>query len=145
MGGLFAEINMPCSSWDLRPRWQFNRSISATNVSHPILFMSNSRDPVTPLRNAEKMATKFPGSVVFGQDADGHATVCQPSRCIAKGVREYFSTGTLPRGGIACKPDRSVFHLDEEEVRLSQADKKLSSVLKALADLSHPRRFPLGI
>jgi hypothetical protein len=107
--------------------------------------MSNSRDPVTPLRNAEKMATKFPGSVVFGQDADGHATVCQPSRCIAKGVREYFSTGTLPRGGIACKPDRSVFHLDEEEVRLSQADKKLSSVLKALADLSHPRRFPLGI
>jgi hypothetical protein len=61
--------------------WEFNRLIGAAEASHPILWLSNTRDLVTPLGNAVRMAGRFPGSVVFGQDADGHATLAQRSLC----------------------------------------------------------------
>jgi hypothetical protein len=137
---------MPCSNWGLRPAWNFNTSISADHTSHPILFLSNSRDPVTPLRNAEKMSKKFPGSVVFGQDADGHCTISDPSMCVTKGIREYFHHGRLPKGGIACKPDRSVFDpFGRQEIGLSAADMDIAKATRSLAELFRERTHPLGI
>jgi pimeloyl-ACP methyl ester carboxylesterase len=143
-GGRWSELTMPCSSWDIRPSWNFNASISAPNTSHPILWLSNTRDPVTPLRNARRMATKFPGSVVYGQDADGHATLVRPSRCVMKGVREYFQSGKLPEGDISCKPDHGPFDSDEEVKGLSADDLRLSETSKMLANTLRPGRFPLG-
>jgi hypothetical protein len=61
------------------------------------------------------MAKEFPGSVVFGQDVDGHSTLSAASRYVAKGMREYFQHGTLPRGDVGCKPDRGPF---DSEVQL---------------------------
>lgn len=145
LGSAWSEITMPCSSWDLRPVWNFNANISSPNTSYPILWLSNTRDPVTPLQSARYMATKFPGSVVFGQDADGHCTIAQPSLCVAKGIREYFQSGKLPEGDIACKPDRGPFDLDEQVKGVSSAEVRLSSVMRKLSESMQFGRFPLGV
>jgi hypothetical protein len=137
---------MPCSNWSLRPVWNFNQSISAQNTSYPILFLSNTRDPVTPLRNAEKMSTKFPGSVVFGQDADGHCTIAAPSVCVAKAIKGYFHKGKLPEGGMACKPDGSIFDpFGPREQEVNAADVQLSRRMRELADMYQKRSHPLGL
>jgi hypothetical protein len=144
-GGRWSEITMSCSNWGLRPPFQINTNISASNTSHPILWLSNTRDPVTPLRNARRMATKFPGSVVFGQDADGHCTLAQASRCVGKGVREYFQTGKLPEGDVGCEPDKGPFDNEVDADGLNEDDLHLSTVSKRLADSWHSGQFPLGI
>jgi TAP-like protein len=123
---------MPCANWDIEPGWTFDSEIAAENTSHPMLFLSNTRDPVTPLWSARSMAKKFGGAVVFGQDADGHCTISQPSTCVMKGVREYFQTGRLPEGEIACKPDIGPFDIynaaiNSEERVLSEATHELAS------------------
>jgi hypothetical protein len=137
---------MPCSHWSLRPVWKFNSSISAAKTSHPILFLSNSLDPVTPLRNAKKMSKQFPGSVVFGQDAEGHCTLAAPSVCIAKGIRDYFNTGELPKEGMACKPDRSIFdYWSIQENSVSTADLHIFKATRLLAEMFTKRVHPLSL
>jgi hypothetical protein len=133
---------MPCSNWGIRPAWDFTLNISAATTAHPIVFLSTTRDPVTPLRNAVKMSKRFGGSVVFGQDADGHCTISQPSECVAKGVRRYFQTGQLPVGGMACKPDVGPFdRLPDEKGLYSE----LSMAIKRLSRGIHQGSYPLGI
>jgi hypothetical protein len=55
------------------------------------------------------MTAAFPGSVLLGQDADGHATLVALSRRIARGTGASFQSGKLPTEGVGCKPDRGVF------------------------------------
>jgi hypothetical protein len=97
--------------------------------------------------NAEKMSKKFPGSVVFGQDADGHCTIAAPSVCVMKGIRGYFHHGKLPKGGIACKPDqKSVFDpIGWPGTAMSETDIEIAKATRSLAELLRERTFPLGI
>lgn len=41
------------------------------NTSWPLLIMGNSADPVTPVRNAHKMAKGYKGAVVLEQNSEG--------------------------------------------------------------------------
>ena len=135
---------MPCSNWGIRASWNFTRDISATSTAHPILWLSNTRDPVTPLRNAIKMSKKFGGSVVFGQDADGHCTIAQLSSCIILGVRGYFQQGILPVGEIACKPDWGPFDAVGDNAS-SYSDRRLSKTVQRLTREFSRRPSPLGV
>lgn len=91
---------MQCSAWDLsvphqtpRSPWKSLKKIHTTN---PLLFLSNTYDPVTPLRAAVKMALKFAGAGLLEQEALGHCTISAVSRCTAKAIREYLTIGKLP-------------------------------------------------
>ena len=91
------------------------------------------------------MAKQFPGSVVFGQDADGHCSTTQPSLCVTKGIREYFQTGQLPQGDIGCTPDQGIFDPALEPSHLSLKDFQLSMASQSLANMLHQDRFALGV
>jgi hypothetical protein len=143
LGPFFTTVTLPCSNYELRPVWEFDSEIAAA-TSHPMLFLSNTRDPVTPLRSARRMATKFPGAVVFGQDADGHCTISQPSTCVAKGIREYFQSGKLPKGDVSCKPDVGPFDELPNFAAMSKTDRVISEAVHAIASrLKHDG--PLGL
>lgn len=64
--------------WHARPKWPYTGHLNAT-TDHPILFIGNTVDNVTPIRNAYKMSKGFHGSVVLHQDTEGH--------CSSSGVR----------------------------------------------------------
>lgn len=101
IGASWAAIQLPCTAWHARPHWRYSGNFSNT-TANPILFAGNTVDPVTPLRNAFKMASGFPGSGVLHQDSEGHCTASGISLCSGRAIRTYFQTGELPgeEGGL---------------------------------------------
>lgn len=73
------------------------------DLQTPILFLNNRLDPVCPIRNARRMATKYPGSIVLEQDAVGHcALAASLGPCVKSYVRRYFNEGVLPPNNTVC-------------------------------------------
>jgi pimeloyl-ACP methyl ester carboxylesterase len=108
-GSIFAMTVLQCMSWRIRAKWRFTGPFKG-NTSTPILWIGNTADPVTPVRNAHEMAKGFPGSVVLTQDAGGHCSGAAPSICTMELLRRYFADGTLPREGMVCPTDFKPFH-----------------------------------
>jgi pimeloyl-ACP methyl ester carboxylesterase len=97
---IWMNLMLKCNGWDISPPnqiptdpWTLSNQIETAN---PILFLSNTYDPVTPLKAAVKMALKFKGAGLLEQKAQGHCTISTVSRCTGKIVREYVTTGKLP-------------------------------------------------
>ncbi|GAW18706.1 hypothetical protein ANO14919_081870 [Xylariales sp. No.14919] len=71
-------------------------------TSFPILFTSNTIDPITPLASARKMSSRFPGSVVLLQEAVGHTVADQGgSNCYFGHVQAYLQ-GIIPPSNTTC-------------------------------------------
>ncbi|KAH7027290.1 TAP-like protein-domain-containing protein [Microdochium trichocladiopsis] len=95
MGTFWAEIRMSCIGWKGRPAWEFSDTIGA-QTANPILFISNTHDPVTPIRNGRAASKLFPGSALLHQNSEGHGFYRSPSIASAKKVRAYWQRGELP-------------------------------------------------
>jgi hypothetical protein len=102
---IWMNIMMKCNGWDIAPGhlappdpWAFSENGEASQIetANPILFLSNTYDPVTPLRAAVKMALKFKGAGLLEQKSQGHCTISTVSRCTGKIVREYVHSGKVP-------------------------------------------------
>ncbi|KAL4784990.1 TAP-like protein-domain-containing protein [Aspergillus varians] len=103
-GDYWAHTRLNCVGWSVQPKWKMPVPVTG-NTSHPLLFVNNILDPVTPLKSAKKMSGVFPGSVLLQQDSEGHCTLAAPSTCIAQSIRRYFQTGSLPAAGTVCDAD----------------------------------------
>lgn len=137
MGDYWAETRLSCAGWQKRAKWRFAGPFSA-NTSHPILWIGNTLDTVTPLRNAQYMNEQFPGSVLLQQDSEGHCSSTAPSLCTARAVKKYFQTGILPPVGTLCKPDIRPFEVQREGLEgLNAQDSELLDVLKQIAETMH--------
>jgi hypothetical protein len=66
-------------------------------TAHPLLFISNTADPVTPLKAGLKMAKKFVDAGLVEQQSEGHCSMAAVSRCTINKIRAYFATGEVPR------------------------------------------------
>ena len=101
-GAIEADFKIPCWSWpkSLRTKWRFDGPL---NGSVPILFVNNRLDPVTPLKNAQKMATRFEGSGLLVQDNVGHGALFPSAECLWKHVRKYMQHGAMPPEGSMCR------------------------------------------
>ncbi|KAI9701612.1 MAG: hypothetical protein M1820_006383 [Bogoriella megaspora] len=113
IGEMWAELRLECTGWKIRPFHRYLGPYEA-QTSHPILWISTTADPVTPLRSAQKMAKGFPGSRVLVQDSAGHCSLSSYSECIAKEVRRYFQTGKLPKEGTVCEADEQPWQDDRQ-------------------------------
>ena len=108
MGALWARIRLSCTGWKVRPNWRFTGPFTR-NTSSPLLFVSTTRDPVTPLSNARRMSKRFPGSVVLEQENSGHTSSSAMSNCTRAAIGRYFQSGTLPAPGTKCAVDELPF------------------------------------
>ena len=112
-GSLWAGITLACNHWQRLSRPSDENRFTGpfrSNLSDydprasPLLFIGNTADPVTPLRNAFKMSEGHEGSVVLTQDMPGHcAGSSNPSVCTFGVVKEFFANGTLPEKGLVCE------------------------------------------
>ncbi|KAI9829951.1 MAG: hypothetical protein M1819_005923 [Sarea resinae] len=109
LGDSWAALRLFCSGWTAEPKWRFKGTTGA-DTANPILYIGNTRDPVTPLRktdglflrSAHKMASRFNSSIVLTQDSEGHCSISSPSLCSAKAIRAYFQTSVLPAPDTVC-------------------------------------------
>jgi len=155
-------IMMQCEGWDIYSHPPSSRSLPTTsslrsttspqiNTSFPILFLSNTLDPVTPLKAAVKMALNFASAGLLEQKSAGHCTVSSASRCTARVLQDYINHGKVPPPPLVegddylngewtqCEADEKIgrtFHKatsDEEEVfegwGFDDEDKKLVEAL----------------
>jgi hypothetical protein len=155
LGSSWPVIRFGCSGWPNRPadgngHWWPNRDIpleaqfGSNATAHPVLFMGNSYDPVTPVRNAHRMSAMFKDSAVLQLDIDGHCTLSGASLGTAKAIRAYFQTGELVKSGTVFKPNfrplvgakgEGVEVLDQDS--LSLEDLKLFQASEDCAGIKH--------
>lgn len=104
---------MKCNGWDINTPhptpdghhpWAATSHINSDNQHHhdqietsfPLLFLSSTHDPVTPLHAAVKMALRFRRAGLLEQLSDGHCTMAAASRCTARAARAYVRRGEVP-------------------------------------------------
>jgi hypothetical protein len=79
-------------------RWDDNpaHKLKPINTSFPLLFISNTADPVTPLHAGLKMAKKFVDAGLIEQKSEGHCSIAAVSKCTIGKIRAYIAQGKLP-------------------------------------------------
>ena len=82
----------PPMRWDEHPAHR-QKPIS---TSFPLLFLSNTADPVTPLFAGVKMAKKFVNAGLIEQQSEGHCSLAALSVCTMAHIRAYFEQGNVP-------------------------------------------------
>lgn len=121
IGPVWAQITLWCRGWPASQRpaernrftgpWstklsQYHRNGSDDGWARPLLFIGNTADPVTPLRNAVAMAKEHEGARVLVQDAPGHCSgVNIPSECTWNAIKAFFNEGEMPEVGKICELD----------------------------------------
>ena len=153
-GNTLAPIMMPCHGFDIRPTYKYDGPFGAV-TANPILFASQTLDPITPLRSADGASKLFPGSQVVEAQGIGHTTLGYPNACALKVLRDYFRTGNVPAERTYCAPEvrpfQKPFTLLETAKNLpSLADRKLfaaavdiASIWPVDAEKKHNKRFEL--
>lgn len=113
-GDVWAMLGMKCANWKIRASYKFDGPFGS-NTSHPILFVSNTADPVTPLRSGRVMSSKFPGSGLLINDQAGHCSFSAKNLCAFEKIRQYFQTGALPASNTLCIPPPSAYSLNSTD------------------------------
>ncbi|KAJ4287982.1 hypothetical protein N0V90_011997 [Kalmusia sp. IMI 367209] len=129
-GGIWAMLKMKCAAWTIRPLFSFGRDENFYgNTSHPILWISNTADPVTPLRSARAMSARYPGSTVLVQDSAGHCAMSTPTACTVSAIKTYFQTGALPKPDTVCIPPSSPWSLNSTDPKSPFYDPSLGEAV----------------
>ncbi|KAF2761837.1 proteinase [Pseudovirgaria hyperparasitica] len=129
LGYWWSHERLGCVGWKAKAKWRFDGPFTG-NTAHPLLFIGNTLDPVTPLANAARMSKQYKDAVLLQQDCEGHTTIASPSICTAKAVRNYFQTGATPKTGTICPPIERPFvgRIEKEEKRNSEDQRILDAI-----------------
>lgn len=126
-GAIWSSLMMRCTAWKIKPSYKYEGAYGG-NTSHPILYLSNTADPVTPLRSGRLMHSKFPNSGILISDHAGHCSISQPNLCLLNHIKLYFQTGMLPPKNTLCVPPQSPFSLNSTDPKSPFYDPSLDGM-----------------
>lgn len=104
VGEVWGTIIMPCSTYTVRPVHRYAGPFGG-NTSHPLLFVGNTADPVTPLFSCHEIAKGYKGARCLTQNSGGHCSTAVYSKCTVNYIAQYFKDGSLPDEGTVCEAD----------------------------------------
>ncbi|KAF7314917.1 hypothetical protein MIND_00005600 [Mycena indigotica] len=106
---------------------------------NPVVFLSNSFDPITPLNNAIRMVDLLgvENARLLHNNGYGHCSVNHPSLCVAKHIRKYMLDGTVFENGTLCEPeDGFIFPKEDAQAALLRYDAEDVALAKAMYELA---------
>ncbi|KAF7331462.1 hypothetical protein MKEN_00024900 [Mycena kentingensis (nom. inval.)] len=96
-----------CQFWPRGPE-RFTGPWNAS-LEVPMLIVSNTMDPITPIENGLLVNSMMPeSSRLIIQDGPGHVSLSMPTLCTQKLIRGYFA-GDIPANGTTCETEYSYF------------------------------------
>ncbi|KAH6629591.1 putative hydrolases or acyltransferase [Boeremia exigua] len=137
-GDTFGTQMWPCAQWKFEAKERYTGPWNAINTSYPILFISGSHDPITPLSSGYEASANFPGSRMLVHNGHGHAVMNHPSACTIKAIADYFNEGTLPGVGTVCQPDKTAFEVYVDFVAELQAEVNSTLTKRAYQNIRTP-------
>jgi pimeloyl-ACP methyl ester carboxylesterase len=114
----WSRLRLQCKGWPFRPKYRFtgpwetpeaDPNIVEGKPAAPLMFISSTIDPVTPLANAHEASKSHPGSRVLVQNNVGHGSILVPGKCRDAFVKKYFASGELPPEDTLCEADCTPF------------------------------------
>ncbi|KAK0243429.1 hypothetical protein EDD85DRAFT_815033 [Armillaria nabsnona] len=98
-----------CQYWPAKGPERFTGPWNAT-LDIPMLIISNTADPVTPISSGLLINSLMPdSSVLIIQESPGHTSSSMVSLCTMKLQRQYMSEGIVPANGTRCAVDNPTF------------------------------------
>ncbi|TCD60115.1 hypothetical protein EIP91_010703 [Steccherinum ochraceum] len=92
-----------CQYWDVPPPPEKFQGPWNHSLRNPILVVSNTLDPVTPLASGLRVQELLGSSArLLVVDSPGHCSLALPSHCLKTHVNAFFANGTLPPEGTLC-------------------------------------------
>ncbi|WP_231329154.1 alpha/beta hydrolase [Actinomadura graeca] len=92
---------LPCVYWPVQTKKQPG-PITAKGAA-PIVVIGTLRDPATPYKWAQSLASQLSSGVLLTLDGDGHTAYLQGNPCITQATDRYLVTTEPPKPGTVCR------------------------------------------
>ncbi|WP_283139301.1 alpha/beta hydrolase [Rhizohabitans arisaemae] len=91
--------SLPCAYWPVEAAE--HKPLTAKGAA-PILVVGTERDPATPFRWAQAMASQLASGKLLAFDGDGHTAYRTGSRCVDASIDRYLISLEVPPEGTRC-------------------------------------------
>ncbi|MEU5876958.1 alpha/beta hydrolase [Spirillospora sp. NPDC047279] len=92
---------LPCVYWPAKTKEE-PKPVTAKG-SAPILVIGTLRDPATPYKWAQSLASQLDSGVLLSLDGDGHTAYLQGNPCIIRATDDYLVSAKPPKDGTLCR------------------------------------------
>ncbi|KAF2099798.1 hypothetical protein NA57DRAFT_55739 [Rhizodiscina lignyota] len=130
IGEVWSRSALGCSGWSIKSNDIFTGPFGGDTAT-PILFVSNTYDPVTPIENSFSSAPNYKDAQVPTVDGMGHTSSSSYNLCGFAKVRAYFQTNQLPGNDSFCPLEAGPFNI------ILNGTLKASIERAGLSDLVH--------
>ena len=94
--------SLACAYWPVPANPGLSASSLRASGAPPVLVVGDLRDPATPYRWAQALASDLPSGVLLGWRGEGHTSYMEGSACIDRYVDAYLERLSLPASGTIC-------------------------------------------
>ncbi|THV50899.1 hypothetical protein BGAL_0131g00040 [Botrytis galanthina] len=112
-GEIWATTLVLCSGWSITASWIFAGPFGG-DTKNPILFISNTLDPATPIGNSQRWAPRFKDAQILTIEAIGHTSMAANNSCANEKIYRFFQTGILPGHDSRCVVEAGPFGITPE-------------------------------
>ncbi|MUN35648.1 alpha/beta hydrolase [Actinomadura litoris] len=92
---------LPCVYWPVQTKTR-PTPVTAKGAK-PILVIGTLRDPATPYKWAQNLASQLSSGVLLTLDGDGHTAYLQGNPCITRATDDYLLNADPPKPGTICR------------------------------------------